>query len=136
MSGENAAGHRMYNSASIRLRRISTVSVLFSEILHGPLNIVVNLSADRDNFNEALACHDKFGFRMCFMVTEGDTIPDLPEGSVIFPSHELRGRDLENPLDAPWWKELTLKQKHMVCPADFFGQGEALRCGSFKQCLG
>ena len=114
---------------------IYTRSFSFSEILHGLPNIVVNLSADRDNFNEALACHDKFGFCLCFMVTEGDTIPDLPEGSVIFPSHELRGRDLESPLDVPWWKSLTLKQRRMVCPPDFFGQSEALRCGPCKKCL-
>ncbi|MBI2046302.1 MAG: hypothetical protein HYT28_02690 [Parcubacteria group bacterium] len=114
---------------------IYTRSFHFSETLHGLRNIAVNLSADRDNFNEAMTCHNQFGFRICFMATEGDVIPDLPKGSVIFPSHELRGRDLEQPTDAPWWKSLSLKQKHMVCPPDFFGQSEALRCGPCKKCL-
>lgn len=114
---------------------IYTRSFHFSEVLSGLPNIAVNLSADRDNFERALTCRNQFGFRICFMVTEGDTIPDLPEGSVIFPSHELRGRELENPLDAPWWKALTRKQRRMVCPPDFFGQSEALRCGPCNKCL-
>ncbi|MBI5005312.1 MAG: hypothetical protein HZC03_01780 [Candidatus Lloydbacteria bacterium] len=124
----------VYKTSSIR-HWLYTRSFLFSETLYGLSNLVVNLSADRDNFDEALACHNKFGFRICFMVTEGDTIPDLPEGSVIFPSHELRGRDLESPTDAVWWKSLSLKQKRMVCPPDFFGQSEALRCGPCNKCL-
>jgi hypothetical protein len=112
-----------------------TRSFNFSAVLHNVSNIVVNLSADRDNFNEATAFHDKYGFRLCFMATEGDVIPDLPKGSVIFPSHELRGGALKNPLDALWWKSLSRKQKHMVCPPDFFGQTEVLRCGPCKKCL-
>lgn len=124
----------VYKSFAIR-HWIYTRSFYFSETLYGLPNLAVNLSADRDNWNEALACHARFGFRICFMVTEGDVIPDLPEGSVIFPSHELRGRDLESPTDALWWKSLSLKQKHMVCPPDFFGQSEALRCGPCNKCL-
>lgn len=112
-----------------------TRSFHFSETLHGLSNLAVNLSADRDNFDDALVCHDKFGFRICYMATDGDRIPNLPEGSVIFPSHELRGRDLEHPFDAVWWKALTREQRRMVCPPDFFGQSEALRCGPCGKCL-
>lgn len=104
----------------------------------GPLlkasNLVVNLSADKDNYQKALALNKKYGLRICYLTVEGE-VPELPVGSVIFPSYELRGRDLANPTQAPWWQSLRLDQKRMVCPPDFFGQSESFRCGPCKKCL-
>ncbi len=105
-------------------------------------NLVVNLSADADNYNAAKALHKAHGLRICYMTVDGalpdtDSLArdDLPAGSVIFPSHQLRGRDLPEPTDAPWWRGLSLEQRKMVCPPDFFGQSETMRCGPCKKCL-
>ena len=98
-------------------------------------NLVVNLSADADNYAQARAAHEAYGLRICYMTVDGALSDDLPAGSVIFPSHQLRGRDLPKPTDAPWWQGLTHDQKKMVCPPDFFGQSEKLRCGPCKKCL-
>ncbi len=97
-------------------------------------NLTVNLSADADNHAEALRLHRKHGLRLCYMTVDGTLPDDLPAGSVIFPSHQLRGRDLPKPTDAPWWLGLTHDQKKMVCPPDFFGQSEMLRCGPCRRC--
>lgn len=97
-------------------------------------NLVINLSADRDNLAQAMFWHKDFGLRICYLTVDGE-VPELPNGSVIFPSHELRGRDLPNPKDAPWWQMLNSRNRRMVCPPDFFGQSEKLRCGSCKKCL-
>ena len=105
----------------------------------GPLlnipNLVVNLSVDKDNWSEAILYHYAYDLRMCYLTVEGEVPDGLPEGSVIFPNHELRGRDLEHPRTADWWKNITPKQRQLVCPADFFGQSERIRCGPCKKCL-
>lgn len=98
-------------------------------------NLIVNLSADEDNFAEALKVHEEFGFRICYMTIDGKVPSRLPEGSVIFPSYELRGRDLPDPKQAPWWQSLSMEERRMVCPPDFFGQSEKLRCGPCTKCL-
>lgn len=98
-------------------------------------NLVINLSADKDNYKQALLWHKEFGLRICYLTVDGEIPEDLPNGSVIFPSHELRGYGLTNPKEAPWWKTLRVQQKRMVCPPDFFGQSERLRCGPCKKCL-
>lgn len=114
---------------------IYTRSFPFIEPLLGVSNLVVNLSADKDNWKEAKRTHEKYGFRLCYLTVEGEVPPDLPVGSVIFPSHELRGRNLLRPTDVHWWQTLTKEQRQMVCPPDFFGQSENLRCGVCKKCL-
>jgi len=114
---------------------IYTRSFTFVPILINASNLVVNLSADANNYEQALAIHKKRGLRICYMTVGGSVPNDLPDGSVIFPSHQLRGRDLPDPKKAPWWRSLNSRQKKMVCPPDFFGQSERLRCGPCKRCL-
>lgn len=97
-------------------------------------NLVLNLSADKNNFRQALKLHKKYGLRICYLTVEGE-VPEMPAGSVIFPSYELRGRDLANPTKSFWWQSLRPDQKKMVCPPDFFGQSESFRCGPCKKCL-
>ena len=99
-----------------------------------PENLVINLSADAGNWEKAVECHEYVGNRLCYLTQDG-TLPELPEGSVIFPDYSLRGRDLEDPTSAPWWQGLAIEQKRMVCPADFFGQSEKHRCGPCDKCL-
>lgn len=97
-------------------------------------NLVVNLSADADNIDTARAFAQAGGLRLCYYTRAGE-IPDLPPGSVVFPDYPLRGRDLADPLDTPFWVTLTREQKSMVCPADYFGQSDAHRCGPCRKCL-
>lgn len=103
--------------------------------LAGSSNLIVNLSADKDNWAEALKIHRKFGFRLCYLTVEGEVPSELPDGSVIFPSYELRGRSLLKPTEVQWWQSLEKHYRRMVCPADFFGQSEHRRCGPCKKCL-
>ena len=100
-----------------------------------PKNLVINLSADKDNYSEAFRLHRRFRLRICYLTVAGEVPYDLPDGSVIFPSYELRGRDLPCPTDAPWWKFISKRERQMVCPPDFFGQSENLRCGPCQKCL-
>ena len=99
------------------------------------LNLALNLSADKDNYEDVLLLHRTYGLRICYLTIDGNIPINLPKGSVIFPNHELRGRDLPHPTDASWCHTLTYQQKQMVCPPDFFGQSESLRCGPCKKCL-
>ena len=103
-------------------------------LMHAP-NLVVNLSADKDNYAKALLTHEKFETRICYLSLEGELPKDLPAGSVIFPNYTLRGRELSDPTEAPWWQSLSQEQKRMVCPPDFFGQSEKFRCGPCRKCL-
>lgn len=101
-----------------------------------PPNLVINLSADRDNYHEALEVHKDTGLRICYLVDDSGHVPeDLPEGSVLFPDYAIRGRDLPDPMKVPWWRGLTHSQRRKVCPADFFGQAKSRRCGPCKKCL-
>ncbi len=119
---------------------IYTRSFRYLSPILGLPNLAVNLSADADNYATAYAVWRSqrshgCSLRICYMTVDGALPDDLPAGSVIFPSHQLRGRDLPKPTDAPWWQGLTHDQKKMVCPPDFFGQSEKLRCGPCKKCL-
>jgi len=98
-------------------------------------NLVINLSADKDNAKEAVLARNRFGFRICYLTASGEVPEGLPIGSVIFPSYNLRGRDLPDPTTSVWWQSLSYTQKKMVCPADFFGQSEERRCGPCRKCL-
>ena len=97
-------------------------------------NLVVNLSADSDNLEAARVAQREYGGRICYLSSEGET-PDLPRDSVLFPDYKLRGRDLDEPTEAPWWQGLEIKTKRQVCPADFFGQSEQHRCGPCNKCM-
>ncbi|MBI5140095.1 MAG: hypothetical protein HZA94_01445 [Candidatus Vogelbacteria bacterium] len=103
--------------------------------LVGLPNLVVNLSADKDNLSRAIVTAYRFGLRICYLTVDGLVPDDLPAGSVIFPNHSLRGRELPRPTDAPWWQSITPEQRRMVCPADFFGQSPNIRCGPCRKCL-
>ena len=98
-------------------------------------NLVVNLSADTDNYAVVRALHEAHDLRICYMTVDGALPDDLPDGSVIF--FKLKHSDLhaENPRDSDWWQGLPLRYRKMLCPPDFFGQGEKLRCGPCKKCL-
>lgn len=99
-------------------------------------NLVVNISADSYNYKQARQVALNEGVRLTYLVRGDGKIPDdLPPDSVIFPDYSLRGRELDNPTEAPWWKSLTHEQQCMVCPADFFSQSEHHRCGPCQKCL-
>jgi len=102
--------------------------------LAGTPNLALNISADRENLEAARTAAYAYGARLCYLSDDG-SVPDLPEGSVIFPDYALRGRDLPSPTEAPWWQGLTQDQRAMVCPTDFFGQSEAHRCGPCRKCF-
>lgn len=104
---------------------------------HGP-NLVINLSADKDNWDTAFDLWRQWSnrVRLTYLTTSIEEIPaNLPKGSIIFPSYSLRGRDLKTPTDHFFWRGITPVQRQMVCPADFFGQSEHYRCGPCKKCL-
>lgn len=95
-------------------------------------NLAVNVSADADNFTDARAVAYANGARLCYLTTDG-TLPDLRDGSVIFPDYSLRTRKPGD--DATWWNTLTHDQRKMVCPTDQHGQSEAHRCGPCRKCF-
>lgn len=113
----------------IYTRTLSAVSILVQSD-----NLAVNVSADRDNVILATTVARANGARVCYMSTDGE-VPELVRGDVIFPDYPLRGRELAEPTRALWWLGLTHEQREMVCPADFFGQSEAHRCGPCTKCL-
>jgi hypothetical protein len=105
-------------------------------ILTQAQNLGVNVSVDRHNWAEGSRVAKETGARLCYLVSEIDEVlPALPEGSVIFPDYPLRGRSLPIATDAPWWQSISIEQKRMTCPADFFSQSEANRCGPCRKCL-
>lgn len=105
-------------------------------LLLGLPNLEVNISADRDNYPEARRLADEYGLRVCYLTLDGTVPPDLRDDDVIFPHHALRGLDLPDPLDTPFWRGLTPYQRGLVCPADYLGQSERRRCGPCARCLG
>ncbi len=107
-----------------------TRSFVFLDPLREVRNLVINLSADQDNYNLALALHKIWGYRLCYLTVDGQVPPSLPRGSVIFPNHELRGRDLPpgERANTPFWQSLNYAQRSMICKADYFGQKDRRRC--------
>lgn len=95
-------------------------------------NLAVNVSADSDNYADALAVARANGARVCYLTMNGE-LPDLPDGSVIFPDYALRTRKPGD--DATRWQSLTPEQRRGVCPTDQFGQSEAHRCGPYRKCF-
>lgn len=118
------------NSSNVK-HWIYTRSYPYVKILVQAKNLVVNLSADKDNLSFMLD-QVRYGARVCYMSDNGN-VPNLPEGSVIFPDYQFRlnGR-LE---DNAFWNSLTPQQKKMVCPVDMFGKSQNVRCGVCKKCL-
>lgn len=105
-------------------------------------NLALNLSADADNYDEAVAFRDRAGFvdsaggpqglRLCYYTRDGVVPSDLPEGSVIFPDYSLRAGAADGPA---WFAQLPPEQRAMVCPVDYHGKSERRRCGPCARCL-
>lgn len=114
---------------------IYTRSISLVPLLSNSQNLTVNISADKDNWEEAKNMADIYGVRLCYFTNDGFVPEDLPEGSVIFPDYSLRGRDLDKPTSHNWWQGLSQVHRKMVCPADFFGQSEQHRCGACDKCF-
>ncbi len=109
-------------------------SLLYIKYLTGN-NLVVNVSADRDNYADAKHVASLHGCRLTYLCDDGHVPTDLPEGSVIFPDYGFRGRELDDPHSHYWYAGLTQLQRKAVCPADFYGQSETFRCGPCRKCL-
>lgn len=117
---------------------IYTRSFPFLEYLLGPPNLVVNLSADKDNYWLARRYADKYDLRVCYLTVDGEVPDDLKEGDVIFPDYALRGvgqKPFEFRNDSEWWQGLAGRNKKMVCPVDVYGKSEKIRCGPCKRCI-
>ena len=97
-------------------------------------NLIVNISADKDNIDLAKRKAKLYDLRICYLSEEGE-IPELSNDSVIFPNYNLRGRDLDTPTSHWWWQSLSKKNKDMICPVDFYGQSEDNRCGKCTKCM-
>jgi hypothetical protein len=97
-------------------------------------NLVVNISADIENYVDAKRISEETGARLCYFTQDG-TLPDDLKSATIFPDYNLRGREIPIPTQHAWWQSLTQEQKKMVCPADFFGQSEVHRCGPCNKCM-
>jgi hypothetical protein len=98
-------------------------------------NLTVNLSADRDNWREAVEAAEEYpDTRLCFMTTDGE-IPeglDLRHGDVIFPDYNLRDG---TPEGRAWFEALPAADKQRTCPVDYAGKSEERRCGPCPRCL-
>jgi len=105
-------------------------------------NLTVNLSADRQNLYTARQTWSAFAIdargrlRFTFMSDDGSVPEDFVDMfDVIFPDYPQRGRDLADPTTHPFWQSLDISARRKVCPADFFGQSHANRCGPCRKCL-
>lgn len=117
-----------------------------------PPNLTVNLSADQNNYWLARKYADEYGLRVCYLTTDGTVPNDLRKGDVIFPDYSLRAprtkmveminADIAQPMTpseqreaSNWWQSLSGAQQRMVCPVDFYGKSEDIRCGPCNKCL-
>lgn len=124
---------------------IYTRSFWLTAAFVGVENLTVNYSVDRDNYREALPyvkAHADCGspVRLCYMVVgDGDVPSDLPEGSVLFPDYSLRGARGQTPAEqrtsSEWYQGLAPAYRKMVCPVDFYGKSDELRCGPCTKCI-
>jgi len=107
---------------------IYTRSFDLVEELNQATNLVVNLSADADNYDAAERLAAETGLRVCYMTTNGTVPGSLQPGDVIFPDYSLRGNET-------WRRGLPLAERRMICPVDFFGKSESIRCGVCRKCM-
>jgi hypothetical protein len=124
---------------------IYTRSHPLSAAFVGVGNITVNYSVDADNYAAAIPyylAHAGVGspVRLCYMATGDGRVPDdLPPGSVIFPDYSLRGKRGGSPAEqrasSVWYQSLPGKKRRMICPVDFYGKSENLRCGPCRKCI-
>ncbi len=101
------------------------------EPLLGLPNLVVNISADKDNWIAATDYANKHSLRLCYLTTNGE-LPLLRDGDVIFPDYKLRGGTESG---KAWFERLPPQYKSFVCPVDFHGKAENRRCGPCSRCL-
>jgi hypothetical protein len=94
-------------------------------ILQRAENLAVNISADRDNYPAVVRVAHDTGARLTYL-WRGELLPELPQGSVLFPDYSLRAKNGGTLPPAPW--------RAMICPGDFFGQSARLRCGVCTKC--
>jgi hypothetical protein len=97
---------------------------LVPTLLDAP-NLAVNISADKDNLGMARAVALDTAAHLTYLWT-GEPLPELPPGTVLFPSYGQRARD-GAPLPPP-------PHRAMICPGDYFGQSERMRCGVCVKC--
>lgn len=100
-------------------------------------NLALNLSADRDNYDEARGAAARHGdkdqhLRVCYLTLDGKVPLCLDYEDVIFPDYSLRGG---TDAGREWFAALEPEQKAMVCPVDFHGKAENRRCGPCDRCL-
>ena len=112
---------------------IYTRSTFAVDTLCQAKNLSVNLSADKDNYNQMfhvrrMQSTQGRDLRICYMTLDGFVPDDLPDGSIIFPDYSLRG-------DTEWMISLPGRMKKMVCPVDFIGKSSHIRCEVCKKCL-
>jgi hypothetical protein len=114
---------------------IYTRSINLVPILRAAKNLIVNISADVDNYIQAREMANQTKSRICYLSQDGAFPDNLKLKDVIFPDYQLRGRELEDPISHQWWKSLSIENQRKVCPADFFGQSNNHRCGPCSKCL-
>lgn len=91
--------------------------------------VVVNISADRDNEAEARAVANRYDLRVCYMASSASDLPIDPDpGDVLFPDYALRRDD-------DWLASLPVGVRRGICPVDFFGKSEHIRCGVCRKCM-
>lgn len=95
-------------------------------------NLVVNLSADRDNYAAASRMWKRYGLRICYYTADGNVAGHLIDGDVIFPDYSLRGG---TDAGQAWFAGLTPHYKSLVCPVDYHGKSEKRRCGPCDRCM-
>jgi hypothetical protein len=118
---------------------IYTRSFSFLSILHPAStvtggNLSVNISADCDNLKAAIAASEQWKFRICYMTTDGVVPSEIQHrlGSVIFPDYKFRA---STPDGQVWYRSLPQSQKGCVCPVDYRGKTERIRCGPCHRCM-
>lgn len=107
-----------------------------STLRGGPLE--VNLSADVDNYTEARRLATRHGLRVCYMTLDGTVPDDLRDGDVVFPDYALRGIG-DSPGEmrdaSAFYQGLSATARRGVCPVDFYGKSDEIRCGPCGKCL-
>lgn len=97
-------------------------------------NLVINVSADKENAKKAIQAARDYGLRVCYESTDG-SFPELEQDDVVFPDYDFRGRKLDKPTDHPWFQSMNKDQRRLPCVADFWGQSEKTRCGPCNVCM-
>jgi len=110
----------------IYTRSLDFVGLLYAE------NLVVNLSADSENYEDAREISQRYDKRICYLTSDGSVPEDLANGSVIFPDYSLRGGTERG---QQWFESLSPQYKSFVCPVDYHGKSENRRCGPCDRCL-